>query len=125
MCLSMRPIIQQEGICWEATPLQQEQVHHNGPCYAKCGNYKEFGHLARDCRGTTVAANQRAPVANQRTLTCFKYRKQGHCRSECPKLKTQNHGNHAGSSEARGRVCALRGGEVDQDPNDVAYNVNA
>ncbi|GJW82831.1 hypothetical protein Tco_0155976 [Tanacetum coccineum] len=43
-------------------------LHHNGPCYAKCGNCKEVDHLDRDCRGTTVEANQR-------TLTCFKYGK--------------------------------------------------
>ncbi|GJZ60555.1 putative reverse transcriptase domain-containing protein [Tanacetum coccineum] len=36
-------------------------------------NCKKVGHLARDCKGTTVAADQSAPVANQRTLTCFEY----------------------------------------------------
>ncbi|GJV03321.1 reverse transcriptase domain-containing protein [Tanacetum coccineum] len=79
----------------------------------------------RDCRGTTIAANQRAPVANQRIITCFKCGKQGHYRSECSKLKNQNRENQAGSSEARGRVCALGGGEVDQDPNNITDNVNA
>ncbi|GJR32330.1 putative reverse transcriptase domain-containing protein [Tanacetum coccineum] len=59
------------------------KLHHSGPCYAKCGNCKEVGHLARDYRGTTVAANQR-------TLTCFKCGKQGYYRSECPELKNQN-----------------------------------
>ncbi|GKB15516.1 hypothetical protein Tco_0849439, partial [Tanacetum coccineum] len=43
-----------------------------------------------------------------------------HYHSECPKLKNQNRGNQAGSSEARGRVCALGGGEADQDPNNIA-----
>ncbi|GJT53460.1 reverse transcriptase domain-containing protein [Tanacetum coccineum] len=67
------------------------KLHHNGPCTAKCRNCKEVGHLTRDYRGATVAANQRAPVANQRTLTCFKCGKQGHYHSECPELKNQNH----------------------------------
>ncbi|GKC82932.1 hypothetical protein Tco_1138649 [Tanacetum coccineum] len=46
-------------------------------------------------------------------------------RNECPKLKNQKRGNQAGSSEARGRVCDLEGGEADQDPNNIADNVNA
>ncbi|GKA37757.1 reverse transcriptase domain-containing protein [Tanacetum coccineum] len=37
------------------------KLHHNRSCTTKCENCKEVGHLARDCRGTTVAANQRAP----------------------------------------------------------------
>ncbi|GKE26417.1 putative reverse transcriptase domain-containing protein, partial [Tanacetum coccineum] len=47
--------------------------------------------------------------------------KQGHYRSDCPKLKSQTHGNTtrnaAGSSKARERVYALGGGNTDQDPN--------
>ncbi|GJW40220.1 hypothetical protein Tco_0066065, partial [Tanacetum coccineum] len=49
------------------------KLHHNGPCYAKCGKYKEASHLARDYRGTTV-------LANQRTFTCFKCGEQGNYR---------------------------------------------
>ncbi|GKC42685.1 reverse transcriptase domain-containing protein, partial [Tanacetum coccineum] len=67
-----------------------------------------------------VAADQRAPVANQRTLTCFECGKQGHYRSKCSKLKNRNHVNQVGSGEARGRVYALGGGEADQDPNNIA-----
>ncbi|GKF60143.1 hypothetical protein Tco_0176929 [Tanacetum coccineum] len=52
-------------------------------------------------------------------------KKQGHYRSECSNLKNQNRENQAGSSEARGKVCALGGGEVDQDPNNITDNVNA
>ncbi|GKE29265.1 hypothetical protein Tco_1444649, partial [Tanacetum coccineum] len=46
-----------------------------------------------------------------------KKRKQGHYRSECPKLKNQNHRNAAGNCESRGRVYALGGGEANQDLN--------
>ncbi|GKF90329.1 hypothetical protein Tco_0264292, partial [Tanacetum coccineum] len=46
-----------------------------------------------------------------------KRRKQGHYRSECPKLKNQNHGNEAGNYESGGRVYTLGGGEANQDPN--------
>ncbi|GJW20448.1 hypothetical protein Tco_0031070 [Tanacetum coccineum] len=45
--------------------------------------------------------------------------KKGHYRSECPKLKNQNHGNPAGNNEARGRTFALGEGEANQDSNVV------
>nr|GEY34801.1 putative reverse transcriptase domain-containing protein [Tanacetum cinerariifolium] len=60
------------------------KLHNNGPCTAKCENCKEACHL-----------------------------KQGHYHSECLKLKNQNCGNQARSSEACGRVCALGGEEAD------------
>ncbi|GJU54037.1 putative reverse transcriptase domain-containing protein [Tanacetum coccineum] len=49
----------------------------------------------------------------------------GHYRSDCPKLKNLNRRNTirnaARSSEARGRVYALRGGDANQYPNVVTY----
>nr|GEU55265.1 hypothetical protein [Tanacetum cinerariifolium] len=44
-------------------------------------------------------------------LTVKVERKHGHYRSECPELMNRNRGNQARSSEARGRVYALGGGE--------------
>ncbi|GJW30878.1 putative reverse transcriptase domain-containing protein [Tanacetum coccineum] len=67
----------------------------------------------------TPTADQRAPVANQRTLICFECGKQGDYCSECPKIKNQNHGNAARSGEDQGRVYALGGGEPNQDSNVV------
>ncbi|GJT23455.1 reverse transcriptase domain-containing protein [Tanacetum coccineum] len=64
------------------------KYHYTGPCTAKCGNCKRIGHQTKDCRSLVVATNQRDPVTNQRTLTCF---------------------------ESRGRVYALGGGETEQD----------
>ncbi|GKD65188.1 reverse transcriptase domain-containing protein, partial [Tanacetum coccineum] len=83
------------------------KFHHNGLCTVTYMNYKRVGHLTRDCRSPTAANNQI-------TLTCFECGNQGHYHSECPKLKNQNHGDQVGSGEARGRVHALGGGEVDQ-----------
>ncbi|GJR68759.1 reverse transcriptase domain-containing protein [Tanacetum coccineum] len=45
-------------------------------------------HLTRDC-WSSAATN------NQRTLTCYECGNQGHYKSDCPKLKNQNHGNQA------------------------------
>ncbi|GKC24533.1 reverse transcriptase domain-containing protein [Tanacetum coccineum] len=96
----------------ETLPLcNKYKNHHTGPCTAKCGNCKRIGHQTKDCRSLAAATNQRAPVANQRTLTFFECGKQGHYRSERPKLKNQNRGNQARSGEACGRVYALGGGK--------------
>ncbi|GKE20467.1 reverse transcriptase domain-containing protein [Tanacetum coccineum] len=89
------------------------KYHHIGPCTAKCGNCKRIGHQTKDCRSLAAATNQRALVANQRTLTCFECGNQGHYKSDCPEIKNQNHRNQAGCSEARGRAYALGGGETD------------
>ncbi|GKA80272.1 hypothetical protein Tco_0786868 [Tanacetum coccineum] len=37
-------------------------------------------------------------------------KKHGHYKSDCPKLKNQNHGNKTGNNEARGRAYILGGG---------------
>ncbi|GKF53592.1 reverse transcriptase domain-containing protein, partial [Tanacetum coccineum] len=66
-----------------------------------------------------------AAANNQITLTCFECGNQGHYRSDCPELKNRNCGNQARSSEARGRVYALGGGETDQDPNNSEGEIEA
>ncbi|GKC61541.1 reverse transcriptase domain-containing protein [Tanacetum coccineum] len=45
------------------------KLHHIGPCTMKCGNCKKVGHMTRDCKTPVAAAiaNQRAPLANQKT----------------------------------------------------------
>ncbi|GJS46785.1 putative reverse transcriptase domain-containing protein [Tanacetum coccineum] len=65
------------------------KFHHNGQCTVKRANYKRVGHLTRDCRSP-------AATNNQRNLTCYKCRNQGHYMSDCPELKNQNHRNQAG-----------------------------
>ncbi|GJR76815.1 putative reverse transcriptase domain-containing protein [Tanacetum coccineum] len=50
-------------------------------------------------------------------------RKQGHYRSDCPKLKYQNRGNKSGVGEARGKAYVLGGGDVNPDSN-VVTNVS-
>nr|GEW78818.1 hypothetical protein [Tanacetum cinerariifolium] len=48
------------------------KLHHIGPCTIKCRSCGKIGHLTRDCKPTVpVVVNQRAPVVNQRSTTCF------------------------------------------------------
>ncbi|GJZ87154.1 uncharacterized mitochondrial protein-like protein [Tanacetum coccineum] len=71
--------------------------HHDGPCAPKCHKCNRVGHLARDW----------------------------HYRSDCPERKNQNHENQTGGTGARGVVHALRGGETDQDPNNIEDEIEA
>nr|GFA41743.1 reverse transcriptase domain-containing protein [Tanacetum cinerariifolium] len=49
------------------------KFHHNGQCTIKCINCKRVGHLTRDCRSP-------AAIKNDRNLTCYECRNQGHYR---------------------------------------------
>ncbi|GJT64876.1 hypothetical protein Tco_1016356 [Tanacetum coccineum] len=66
-----------------------------------------------------------AATNNQRTPTCYECRNQVHYRSDCPKLKNQNHENQTGGTGAREMVNALGGGEINQDLNNVEDDTNA
>ncbi|GJR07936.1 putative reverse transcriptase domain-containing protein [Tanacetum coccineum] len=98
------------------------KYHHEGPCTVKCSKCQKVGHLTRDCKAAdSTTSNQRGQVVNQRVLTCFECRRQGHYRSDCPKLKDQNHGNKNGNKnavgEARGKAYVLGGGDANPDSN--------
>ncbi|GKC51522.1 putative reverse transcriptase domain-containing protein, partial [Tanacetum coccineum] len=59
-----------------------------------------------------AAVNQRAPVVNQRSATCFECGIQGNFKKDCPKLKNQNHGNKPVIPEARGKAYDISGGNA-------------
>ncbi|GKE27486.1 hypothetical protein Tco_1442870, partial [Tanacetum coccineum] len=96
-------------------------MHHEGPCTMKCGNCKRVCHMTRDCKAAVTATTQRAPVGNQTGVTCYERGRQGHYRSECPKLKNQNRrnktGNKTGNNEAKARAYAIGGGGANPDSN--------
>ncbi|GJU06854.1 putative reverse transcriptase domain-containing protein [Tanacetum coccineum] len=107
------------------------KLYHEGPCTVKCGKCNKVGHMTRDCMNdVATTATQRASVVNQRVPTCFECGRQGHYRSECPKLKNQNRRNKTrnknGIGEARGKEYVLGKGEANPDSKvitDVSYAV--
>nr|GFA00021.1 hypothetical protein [Tanacetum cinerariifolium] len=92
--------------------------HHDGSCAPKCHKCDRVGHMSCDCR-SSVATN------NHRNLTYYECENQGHYRSDCPKLKNQNHENQAGGTEARGMAHALGEGETNKDLNNMKDDINA
>ncbi|GKD60633.1 hypothetical protein Tco_1298142 [Tanacetum coccineum] len=97
------------------------RLHHEGQYTVKYGNCKRVGHLTMDCRDAVATTTQGAPKPNHKVVTCNEYGRQGHYRSDCPKLKNQNHRNKSGNkpNEARGRAYALGGGGANPESNVV------
>ncbi|GJZ44481.1 putative reverse transcriptase domain-containing protein [Tanacetum coccineum] len=100
------------------------KLHHEGPCTVRCGKCNKVGHLIRDCKVTnSTTSTQRGQTVNQKVFTCFECGRQGHFRSNCPKLKDQNRRNKAGNKngvgEARGKAYMLGRGEANPDSNVV------
>nr|GEW28822.1 hypothetical protein [Tanacetum cinerariifolium] len=57
-------------------------------------------------------------------MTCYERGNQGHYKSDCPELKTQNHGDQAKGIGAYGMVYALGGGETNQDLDEIEDDIN-
>nr|GEW00854.1 hypothetical protein [Tanacetum cinerariifolium] len=72
-----------------------------------------------DCKVAVVATTLRSPIGNLTVVTCYECGRQGHYRSECPKLRKQNRGNKKGNNEAKARSYAIGGGGSNPDSNVV------
>nr|GEX47178.1 reverse transcriptase domain-containing protein [Tanacetum cinerariifolium] len=77
-----------------------------------------------DCKDKiSTTSTQRGQVVNQRVLTCFECGRQGHYKSDFPKLKDQNRRNKtrskSGIGEAKGKAYVLGGGDANPDSNVV------
>nr|GFA48106.1 hypothetical protein [Tanacetum cinerariifolium] len=95
------------------------KLNQEGQCTVKCNNYKKVGHMARDCKAVVATQAPLAPVPNQEVVTYFGCCGQGHYKSDCPKRKSQNHGNMSGNAKEMGRAYATRGGDANPDSNVV------
>nr|GEY38673.1 putative reverse transcriptase domain-containing protein [Tanacetum cinerariifolium]GEY38892.1 putative reverse transcriptase domain-containing protein [Tanacetum cinerariifolium] len=68
-------------------------LHHEGLCNIRCGNCKKIRQQTKDCRVTVTPNTQGAAVRNHQGIGCYECGRPGYFRKDCPKLKSQNHGN--------------------------------
>nr|GEU46911.1 hypothetical protein [Tanacetum cinerariifolium] len=112
----------------EPTRLQDEIRLANNLMDQKLKGYAvknaENKRRLEDCKVIIfTTSTQKGQVVNWKVITCFECGRQGHYRSDFPKLKDQNRGNKAGNKkgvgEARGKAYVLSGGDANPDSNVV------
>ncbi|GJY12071.1 reverse transcriptase domain-containing protein [Tanacetum coccineum] len=105
---------------------QPNKRQNTGKAYAAWHGEKKYYGGSKPLSSTNANAvnNQRFTGASQKAI-CHECGNQGHYRSDCLERKNQNHENQTGLTRARGVVHALRGGETDQDPNNIRDKIEA
>ncbi|GJS11984.1 putative reverse transcriptase domain-containing protein [Tanacetum coccineum] len=99
--------------CGQQQPPKRQNV--NGQNVARA--YTVENNVER--RGYPGALPTRATVGIQTGVTCYEYGRQGHHRSECPKLRNQNCRNKTENNEAKARAYVIGGGGANPDSNIV------
>ncbi|GJS79768.1 putative reverse transcriptase domain-containing protein [Tanacetum coccineum] len=92
----------------EMVPEEEDQKL-KGYAARNAENKRRFDNNPRDNR----------PAGNQMGITCYECGRQGHYRSECPKLKNQHRGNKTVNNDAKARAYALGLGGTNPDSNVV------
>ncbi|GJZ68248.1 putative reverse transcriptase domain-containing protein, partial [Tanacetum coccineum] len=93
---------------------------HEGPCAPRCHKCNKVGHLARDCRSTATANNDKNQRGNGSVQkpTCYECGVQGHFKKECPKMKNNNNrGNQVGGGNAPAKVYMVGHAGINPDSN--------
>ncbi|GKB06934.1 putative reverse transcriptase domain, ribonuclease H-like domain, aspartic peptidase domain protein [Tanacetum coccineum] len=88
------------------------------------GEKKHYGRSNPSSINANTTNNQRGIGESQKAI-CYECGNQGHYMRDCPEQKNQNHDNQIGGAGARGVVRTLRGGETDQDPNNIEDEIEA
>nr|GEV50325.1 putative reverse transcriptase domain-containing protein [Tanacetum cinerariifolium] len=108
---------EKRGYVGSAPYYNKCRLYHEGSCTVKCTNCKKVDHMNRDCKTVFATQTPRAPMENQRVMTCFGFGGHEHYKSDCPKLKNQNRGNKAAKNDAYMRAYILGGGDDNPDSN--------
>ncbi|GJR46639.1 putative reverse transcriptase domain-containing protein [Tanacetum coccineum] len=94
-------------VAGNASNKRKYNFHHIGQCVEKCGNCKQRGHQARDCRISASRTKQRSVVLGKKAeVICYGCRGLGHCMSNCPIAKFQNRVNMYWKGKAHGDSSA-------------------
>nr|GEZ82927.1 reverse transcriptase domain-containing protein [Tanacetum cinerariifolium] len=84
----------------------------NRLCTIRCGNCKKIRHQTRDFRVTVTPNTQGAAVVNQQGIGCYECGRPRHFRKDCPKLRSQNHGNQTRNKSGNKTRNKTEGNEV-------------